>query len=833
MTKQSSDTVYTYRLGEKIVLKKKSNEFVARQLPTDLDQKTFKTTRQVSAASSVVQIAPGKLDTAMDKIRQEGVAHHAYEEPSGGYFLITDRVFVCFKNPVGLSEINAFAAKYALVHLSSIDEYNCLFQLTDHTGMNPLKLVVKLTEEDEAVTYAEHDLNFEVTKSQVAPPTDPEYLRQWHLHQHLNHREFDPRSSSRCEDAWELLDGYGSEEVVISATDDGCKLDHPDFDSPNKFAGWGYFVRNRLITHNDGDANPNRMYQSGANHGTAVNGVIGGEADGTHTVGAAPGCRLLPIKWESEGPSLFISDSKILTALNFLADKVDIMSNSWGSNPTFRVNQTVINRITDLSIRGGRRGKGILFLWAAGNENTPIQFASNVPIPTFAGFVRRPNGSLDWVVRTATLFLNNLTNVPGVMHIAALASTAQRSHYSNYGTGIDLCAPSNNVHTYRRITLDGLGITTTTGSSGGVTRSFGGTSSATPLVAGIAGLILSANPTLSAAELQSILKRTANKNLNFGPYPKTPPTNYDPNPSWDVSPVDPFENGNFQENGESDGSWSPWFGHGRVDAAAAVAEAIRLLNVEHPSIVFRKVSNPNANIPDNTSTGVMDSIRCEHEGNLSNIQVSVDIDHTYIGDLRVSLISPQGTQVRLHNRAGGSADNLRAKYTTVNTPGLVPLLGTDIEGEWKLHVQDLAARDLGTLKNWELELFAESAKTIEVEEAPGISIPDNDDNGIQRSLFVGQDGNIKGISVSIDITHTFIGDLSVSLVAPDGTEVSLHHRLGGSQDNLIREYKLNDTPALQAFLNKPAKGNWTLELKDLLRFDSGKLNKWGMKIVVG
>lgn len=152
------------------------------------------------------------------------------------------------------------------------------------------------------------------------------------------------------------------------------------------------------------------------------------------------------------------------------------------------------------------------------------------------------------------------------MHVAALASTAQRSHYSNYGTGISISAPSNNMHLYSlnealRLPVKGLGITTTTGPGDStVTDRFGGTSSATPLVAGIAVLVISANPDLRFLEVISILKRTASKNLSFEGYAKTPPTVFDRD-TGDTDPRDP---------GDPDGTWSPWFGYGKVDAKEAV-----------------------------------------------------------------------------------------------------------------------------------------------------------------------------------------------------------------------------------------------------------------------
>lgn len=217
------------------------------------------------------------------------------------------------------------------------------FRLTAATGMNPVKLVVKLVEGESQIARVEHDLNMRFNIS-IDLPTDPNYPDQWHLHQRRRHSEFDERSSSRCEAAWNLLDGFGSSDVVVGVTDDGCKLDHIDFNSPATFAGWAYLEGTRLLHRGDSAAGPGKMYQPGANHGTACAGVIAAEADAEMTVGAAPGCRLLPIKWESQGPSLFISDSKLLIVLNYVANRVDVLSNSWGG-----VRRSRAGRVTSVS----------------------------------------------------------------------------------------------------------------------------------------------------------------------------------------------------------------------------------------------------------------------------------------------------------------------------------------------------------------------------------------------------------------------------------------------------------------------------------------------------
>lgn len=825
---------YTYRGGRRIELDKRADEFVVRAAPEALGALGASELERVSPSSTRGHVAPGDLDATMMRSRAIAPTHHAYTvAESGQDFLITDRVFVSFRQALGAEEVAAFAGRYGLLQCERYSDRDFLFRLTNDTGMNPVKLVVKLSEDEPLVEMAENDLNYLAEKQALVLPTDPDYLRQWHLHGRMNHPQVDPRANARCEGAWQLLEGYGSRDIVVGVTDDGCRLDHPDFDSDGKFAQWGYFVGNRLVTRGEPDANPAGMYQAGANHGTSCAGVIAGEVDGVLTVGAAPGCRLLPVKWESQGPSLLLNDSKLLAAINFVADKVDVLSNSWGIVPLNLTATVVVNRIRALALTGGRRGKGILFLWAAGNDNCPINHVSNRDVPYSNGW-GMVSGAWRWVgVRTARRFENSLAELPGVLHIAALASTARRSHYSNYGSGVDLCAPTSNSHSYWRMEVAGLGVTTTTGESARVTADFGGTSSATPLVAGVAALVLSANPQLSALEVASILCQSASRDLDTRPYPRTPPASFDPDPAWDISPVAPFDNGTFIESGLPDGSWSPWFGHGRVDAEAAVARARRGTVITPPAdaLAGRYRSTPDKPIPDDRPAGLRDVITVGEQGVLAALGVGVDISHTFIGDLVVSLTSPSGRSVRLHDRAGGNADDLIKDWDLASMPALQGFVGEPAAGDWVLVVQDLAPMDTGRLRAWSLAVETFGDAPIELSEAPGLTIPDNRANGISRKLVVAESGALAEIEVSIDITHTYIGDLRVGLRSPAGSMVWLHDRGGGAADNLRATWSSLSVQSLAALVGQDIGGAWTLQVSDHAGADVGKLNRWGVRLV--
>jgi len=95
---------------------------------------------------------------------------------------------------------------------------------------------------------------------------------------------------------------------------------------------------------------------------------------------------------------------------------------------------------------------------------------------------------------------------------------------------------------------------------------------------------------------------------------------------------------------------------------------------------------------------------------IGDVDVEVNISHTYIGDLTVDLTSPTGTTVRLHNRSGGSTENLLLTYddegTAPDGPGALSDFDTESPlGTWTLTVSDQASGDTGTLNGWALRLL--------------------------------------------------------------------------------------------------------------------------------
>jgi subtilisin-like proprotein convertase family protein len=165
-------------------------------------------------------------------------------------------------------------------------------------------------------------------------------------------------------------------------------------------------------------------------------------------------------------------------------------------------------------------------------------------------------------------------------------------------------------------------------------------------------------------------------------------------------------------------------------------------------------------------------------------------------------------------------------------PDLATLHGHSTKGDWTLQVQDLAPADIGTLNRWAVEFTAAAQPQgpIVLDEAPGTRIPDNEPAGMQRSLSTDTPGQVGSVEVSVDISHTWIADLQISLRSPAGTTVMLHDRSGGSADNVVKTYTAATTPALGSLAGQAISGEWQLRVCDLAGQDIGKVNTWRVVI---
>lgn len=120
---------------------------------------------------------------------------------------------------------------------------------------------------------------------------------------------------------------------------------------------------------------------------------------------------------------------------------------------------------------------------------------------------------------------------------------------------------------------------------------------------------------------------------------------------------------------------------------------------------YRAVTSPALTIPDNTDMlSASSTMHIPINGTLESISVPIDITHKWRGDLRVVLTAPNGSEVVLHNRAGGSADHIRTTYTSSSHAGLAGLTGSHIAGNWTLSAGDYVVGFPGVLNTWTLNL---------------------------------------------------------------------------------------------------------------------------------
>lgn len=269
---------------------------------------------------------------------------------------------------------------------------------------------------------------------------------------------------------------------------------------------------------------------------------------------------------------------------------------------------------------------------------------------------------------------------------------------------------------------------------------------------------------------------------------------------------------------------------------AAVQNAWAAVGVGEPASQFGVISkeiSPGLAIPDNKPQGVASAIHIEEQGLLRELTVMVMIQHSYINDLRVRLVSPGGEEVVLRDRKGGEEDDIIEEYRLDNTPDLIKFVGDMVQGDWQLIVADHARLDQGTLASWGLTMAVEKLEQQSVarEVGPELPIPDNSPQGVASTIHVAEAGAILHVDVTVAITHSWIGDLQLILTDPSGRATALHDRSGASRRDLQKTYSTRTDEALRQLIGAELQGDWTLKVADLAAEDTGILHRWKMEIL--
>lgn len=682
-----TDTSYFWQGGRKIAVQKDATAITiqasSEAAALDAASRAGVTLSAPRVATPTLVRAALERDTeaSIERLRaQKNVVHHVYRDlaaqvqpEDAGEYLITESFFLKFKPGTPAQRMHDYLLREHLVVERDLGNLTLLVRVTDATGKNPIRAANAAQEGSSDVEYAEPNLVRPLTRFFI--PADELFHTQWHLHAPTAGPDLVAGAGIFAPEAWDIT--RGRRDIVIAVADDGFDLTHPDFEGAGKL-----LARLNATLHGDGSGDENAAIawdsdvqpRAGDYHGTPCLGVALAEGNGSGVVGVAPGCAMVAVRF----PLQAMTDAHFIVMFEKISTLADIVSCSWGVGPANApMSSALAEAMSRLAASGGRRGKGLIFCIAAGNNNCPVQDLQNSKTYRYRSALglRSYSGPIDrWVAAH-----------PAAITVSASTSRKTRSAYSSWGAQISVCAPSDNWDDLGQLRPPGLGVVTTDNESGlpgtdftpgaRFTNRFGGTSSATPTVAGVCGLVLSANPTLSGARVREILRQTADTDMSLD---TDTPVNVP---------------GGFNANG-----FSPWFGHGKVNAFKAVKAANGGV-LEQRSVDVS--ATPDLTIPD-AGQPVRSRITIPDEGKIDELRVQVDIEHSYIGDLRVDLLAPDGSSIALHNHQGGAADNLVQTYTVSNKPALRGLLGKPIRGSWELRVVDRFRLDEGKLRRWRI-----------------------------------------------------------------------------------------------------------------------------------
>lgn len=623
----------------------------------------------------------------------------------------------------------------------------------------------------------------------LAIPGDPRFGEMWALN-NTGQNGGTAGADISAVAAWDIT--TGSHDVVIGVIDSGMDYNHPDL-IPNRWENDGSYPGH---PYGYSTLNENNDPMDSGSHGTHVAGTIGASGDnGVGITGVSWNVTLLPCQFlGSTGGSTagaiecidYYTDLKTNYGVNIKAT-----NNSWGGGGFSETLRAAIQSGGDA---------GILFIAASGNDGADADVSPMYP----AAY------DLDVIVSVASTDRNDDLSVFAV-------------GASNYGaTTVDLGAP-------------GSAILSTIPDN--AYAAYSGTSMASPHVAGAAALLWSINPEITPLEMKTILmdsgdeltalegKTVSGKRLNL----VNALADADPTPSFRLSLAPRSQQvvaGETAQFSLDVGNLADWMGEVElsvnvdpsIDGVALSADTaqpgdtitvtvpttaetvwgdylvtVTGIDAADPQVVKTVSANLNVlpqgladfsfentdpvDIPDNNPEGITSIINVPNEGTVFSVEAGVDITHTWRGDLIVSLTSPAGTEHMLHNRSGGSEDDLVQSWS-VDT-----FNGEAMQGDWTLNVSDNAGADVGTLNSWSLTITGLGGDVVDPDpEAPvagfsyvasGLSVDFTDGSTDANADITGWNWDFGdgAVSAQQNPSHNYAaeGTYTVSLTVTDST----------------------------------------------------------------